>query len=140
VWYEYTQQGAVPESLVVSTCTTMRSFGIDTVLSIHEGATVFDRCPGTQNNEIQVNDDHFLGFAPLACADDPDPIRLDSAIPLGGFYDLDPGQTVVIRVAHHNSSLRNPFELRLLPEPQAWQALVAGAGVLGVLWWRRARG
>jgi hypothetical protein len=134
VWYSYTHTGPVIADLAISTCTTQRSFGIDTVLSVHEG------CPGKKNNEIRSNDDHFLGLVPGACVGSPSPINLDSAIPLGGFYEIDPGQTVVIRVAHHNESVRNNFELRFMPEPAAWQALVAGVGALGVLWRRRARG
>jgi hypothetical protein len=134
VWYTYIQPGAVAEDTAISTCTTQRSFGIDTVLSIHEG------CPGKKNNEIRSNDDHFLGNASFACSGSPSPINLDAAVPVGGFYEFSPGEQVWIRVAHHNNSVRNNFELRLMPEPEAWQALVAGAGVLGVLWRRRARG
>jgi len=134
VWYSYTHQGVVQETFAISTCATQRSFAIDTVLSIHEG------CPGRKNNEILSNDDHGIGLAPFACNGSPSPINLDAAIPMGGFYELEQGQTVVIRVAHHNESVRNNFELRLMPEPAGWQALVAGAGALGLLWRRRARG
>jgi hypothetical protein len=134
VWYKYTHQGLVDDTFAVSTCTTQRSFAIDTVLSVHEG------CPGRKNNEIRTNDDHGLGQAWGACVGSPSPINLDAAIPMGGFYELEQGQTVVIRVAHHNESVRNNFELRLMPEPAGWQALVAGAGALGLLWRRRARG
>jgi len=136
VWYAYTAPSVVPPDLLLSTCTTQRSFGIDTVLSVHEG------CPGKKNNEIRNNDDHFIGLVPSACTDlgSPVPINLDSAFPMGGFYRIAAGETVVIRVAHHNESVRENFQLTLLPEPVAWQALVAGAGVLGVLWRRRARG
>ena len=133
VWYEYTQ-GAADDTLVLSTCSSQRSFAIDTVLSIHEG------CPGRTNNEILENDDWMLGFATDACTAFPRPKNVDSAIPLGGSFALDPGETVVIRVAHHTDSIRNNFQLRLLPEPEAWLALVAGAGALGALSRRRARG
>jgi len=57
VWYEYTQGAA--DDMVLSTCTTQRSYAIDTVLSVHEGATVLDRCPGNKVNEILENDDSF---------------------------------------------------------------------------------
>jgi hypothetical protein len=120
--------------MVLSTCTTQRGFGIDTVLSVHTG------CPGNKTNEILVNDDWMLGLASQACLGFPDPKNVDSALPLGGAFALDPGESVVIRVAHHNESVRHPFELRVLPEPQAWLALVAGAGALSALSRRRARG
>lgn len=132
VWYSYTQGAA--EDMVVSTCTTQRGYGIDSVLSVHTG------CPGSKNNEILANDDWMLGLASQACLGLPDPKNVDAALPLGGAYALDPGETVLIRVAHHNESVRNPFELRVLPEPQAWLALVAGAGALSALSRRRARG
>ena len=132
VWYTYTQ--VVDQDMVVSTCSTERSFGIDTVLSVHEG------CPGKRNNTIVQNDDYQLGFEPQACADFAAPKFLDSALPLGGFFALDPGETVVIRVAHHKDSIRGNFELRILPEPEVWMALVAGAGALGALSRWRARG
>ncbi|MBW2693214.1 MAG: hypothetical protein JRE57_11365 [Deltaproteobacteria bacterium] len=131
VWYTYTH--VVDQQFNISTCKTERSFGIDTVLSVHEG------CPGTKNNEIRANDDWKLGLAPTACFD-ADPTRfLDSAIPVGGGFGLDIGQTVLIRVAHHDDSVRGNFELRLLPEPEVWMALVAGAGSLAALSRRRAR-
>ena len=48
---------------------------------------------------------------------------------------------VVIRVSRHDDSIPNHFQLRILPEPEAWLALVAGAGALGALSRRRrARG
>jgi hypothetical protein len=94
--------------MVLSTCSTQRSFGIDTVLSVHTG------CPGGPNNEIISNDDWMLGLVPQACANDPAPVNFDSALPLAGSYALDPGETVVIRVAHHDDSIRNNFELRAL--------------------------
>jgi hypothetical protein len=139
VWYEYTQGEA--DDLVLSTCTTQRSFAIDTVLSVHEGATVFDRCPGKKNNRLVANDDWGIpGGYPQACTFDPQPYNVDAGLSLSGIYELDPGETVVIRVAHHDDSIRNNFQLRVLPEPEAWLALVAGAGALGALSRRRARG
>jgi hypothetical protein len=137
VWYSYTQ-GVIAQNMEISTCTSQRSFAIDTVVSIHTG------CPGKKNNEIVANDDWRLGTAPDACdgpnrPDTPNPRNVDAAIPLGA-YALDPGETVVIRVSHHSDSIRNPFQLRFLPEPQVWLALVAGAGALGALSRRRARG
>jgi len=134
VWYSYTADTEVAESLVLSTCGTERSFAIDTVVSVHEG------CAGKINNQIRWNDDRLLGMAQGACTGSAPPTILDAAVPMGGFYSIPAGETVVIRVAHHNESVRNNFRLTLLPEPVAWQALVAGAGVLGVLWRRRARG
>ena len=135
VWYSYTADPVVTEDLRLHTCRTQRSFGIDTVVSVHEG------CPGKKNNEIRSNDDHLLGLVPSACFDagSPSPINLDAAVPMGGFYQIPAGETVVIRVAHHNESVRENFQLNFVPEPVAWQALVAGAGVLSVLWRRRAR-
>jgi hypothetical protein len=132
VWYSYTQGPAA--NMTVSTCTTQRSFGIDSVVSVHTG------CPGKRNNEIIANDDWLLGPAPLACQFIPAPFNLDAAVPLGGVYAIPPGQTVVIRVAHHDDSVRDNFQLQILPEPQAWLALVAGAGALSALSRRRARG
>jgi hypothetical protein len=132
VWYTYTQ--AVEQDFVISTCATERSFGIDSVLSIHTG------CPGRKNNEILANDDFRLGFVPNECDTVPSPHFLDSALPIAGGFALDVGETVVIRVAHHTDSVRGNFELKILPEPNAWLALVAGAGTLGVLYRRRARG
>jgi hypothetical protein len=132
VWYEYTQGAA--DDMVLSTCTTQRSFAIDTVLSVHEG------CPGKTNNEIIENDDWMRGLSRQACLGTPTPNNVDAALPLGFSTALDPGETVVIRVAHHADSLRNNFQLKLLPEPEAWLALVAGAGALGALSRRRARG
>jgi hypothetical protein len=82
----------------------------------------------------------MLGQLKQKCRDTASPNNLDSALPLGGYYALDPGQTVVIRVAHHDDSVRGNFELRVLPEPEVWLALVAGAGALGALSRRRARG
>jgi hypothetical protein len=120
--------------MVLSTCSTQRSFGIDTVLSVHTG------CPGRPNNEIISNDDWTLGPANQACFGTASPNNLDSALPLAGSYALDPGETVVIRVAHHDDSVRGNFELKVLPEPEVWLALVAGAGALGALSRRRARG
>jgi len=131
VWYTYTQ--VVDQQFTISTCKTERSFGIDTVLSVHEG------CPGQKVNEIRANDDWKLGLAPTACFDADPSYFLDSALPVGGTYGLEVGQTVVIRVAHHDDSVRGNFELRILPEPEAWLALVAGAGTLGTLARRRAR-
>jgi len=136
VWYEYTQ--LEDQDMLFSTCATQRSFGIDTVVSVHTG------CPGTKNNEIFANDDWALGPAPSACVSPPDtypldPKNLDAAVPLEGFYALEPGATVVIRVAHHDDSVRENFDLKVLPEPEAWLALVAGAGALGALSRRRAR-
>jgi hypothetical protein len=109
VWYSYTQ-GVAGGDMVLATCGTERSFGIDTVLSVHTG------CPG---NEIVSNDDWRLGLVPQACAIDPAPNNLDSAVPLGGVYALDPGETVLMRIAHHDDSVRGNFELRVLPEPTA---------------------
>jgi len=118
VWYEYTQGPA--DGMMLMTCATQRSFGIDTVLSVHEGTTVAERCTQSPSqNEALENDDHLLGLLPLACQNDPQPTNLDSALPLSGFYALDPGETVVIRIAHHTDSTRNPFEFRLLPESTA---------------------
>jgi hypothetical protein len=131
VWYSYTQ--GVVDDMVISTCATQRSFGIDTVVSVHT------TCPGRANNEIVSNDDHLLGYEPQACIVDPSPKNLDSAVSLGGIFGLDPGETVVIRVSHHDDSVPNNFELRILPEPGSWLALVAGAGALGALARRRAR-
>jgi hypothetical protein len=121
--------------MLLSTCATQRSFGIDTVVSVHTG------CPGKTNNEIVANDDWGLGLgsARLACTLDPHPKNVDAAVPLEGFFALDPGETVVIRVAHHDDSVRENFDLKVLPEPEAWLALVAGAGALGALSRRRAR-
>jgi hypothetical protein len=131
VWYEYTQ--LEDQDMLLSTCATQRSFGIDTVVSVHTG------CPGKVNNEIVANDDHLLGDAPLACISAPNPKNVDAAAPLEGFYALEPGETVVIRVSHHDDSVRENFDLKVLPEPEAWLALVAGAGALGALSRRRAR-
>jgi hypothetical protein len=136
VWYEYTQ--GVADDMLLDTCTTERSYAIDTVISVHAGATVFDRCPGNQQNEIIENDDWQLGLTE-ACSGLPLPRLLDSGVPLAGIYAIAPGETVVIRVAHHDDSVRNNFTLKLLPEPEAWLALVAGAGALGALSRRRAR-
>jgi len=137
VWYSYTQPLNTPSDdidMELFTCATQRSFGIDSVLSVHTG------CPGKRNNEIIANDDWMLGQLPQACFGTASPNNLDSALPLGGVYALDPGETVVIRIAHHDDSVRGNFELRVLPEPEVWLALVAGAGALGALSRRRARG
>ena len=131
VWYSYTQGAA--DDMELYTCATQRSFAIDSVLSVHTG------CPGKRNNEIVSNDDWMLGQLPQACLGTTAPNNLDSALPLGGVFALDPGETVVIRVAHHDDSVRGNFELRVLPEPEVWLALVAGAGALGALSRRRAR-
>ena len=131
VWYKYTQ--AVDQDMLLSTCSTQRSFGIDTVLSVHTG------CPGVPGNEIIENDDWMLGFEPQACINSAAPNLLDSALPLGGFFALDPGETVKIRMSHHSSSARGNFELKILPEPEVWRVFVAGAGALGALSRRRAR-
>jgi hypothetical protein len=137
VWYSYTQGDA--DNMVISTCTTQRSYAIDTVLSIHGGETIQDRCPGKPQNEILENDDWDLGLT-QACELFGDPKNVDSALPLGGSFALAPGETVVIRVAHHDDSFDNNFTLSVLPEPEGWLALVAGAGALGALSRRRARG
>jgi hypothetical protein len=139
VWYEFTQPHYA-DDMVISTCTSRRSFAIDTVLSVHEGATVQQRCPGKPNNEIVENDDWRLGPAPEACYGVATAHLEDAAVPLGASLALEPGETVVIRVAHHADSIPNNFQLRVLPEPEAWLALVAGAGALGALSRRRARG
>jgi len=131
VWYTYKQ--VVDQVFRISTCKTERSFGIDTVVSVHEG------CPGMKNNEIRENDDFKLGLVPTAC-DDADPAYfLDSALPIGGAFGLAVGEEVVIRVSHHDDSVRGNFELRILPEPEVWLALVAGAGTLSALARRRTR-
>jgi hypothetical protein len=132
VWYTYTQ--VVDQQFAISTCKTQNSFGIDTVLSVHEG------CPGTKFNEIRANDDWKLGLSPNECTGVVGPGKfLDSALPIGGVYGVAVGETVVIRVSHHDDSIRGNFELRILPEPEVWMALVAGAGTLGVLSRRRVR-
>jgi hypothetical protein len=132
VWYEYTH--VVDQLFAISTCKTEHSFGIDTVLSVHEG------CPGFKNNEIRSNDDWKLGLVPASCDDALPSYFLDAALPVGGVYGgVALGQTVVIRVSHHDDSVRGNFELRLLPEPEVWMALVAGAGTLAALSRRRAR-
>jgi hypothetical protein len=82
----------------------------------------------------------MLGPSPQACFGTPGPNNVDAALPLGGVYALEFGETVLIRVAHHDDSIRGNFHLRVLPEPEAWLALVAGAGALGALSRRRARG
>jgi hypothetical protein len=123
VWYTYTQ-GALGQDMTISTCATQRSFGIDTVVSVHTG------CPGRTNNELVANDDYALGDSPLACILDANPKNLDAAVPLEGVFALEPGETVVIRVAHHDDSVRENFDLKVLPEPEVWLALVAGAGAL----------
>jgi hypothetical protein len=113
---------------------TENSFGIDTVVSVHTG------CPGSKNNEIHANDDYKLGFLPTDCDNIPLPHHLDAAVPIGGIYGgIQPDQTVVVRVSHHDTSVRGNFQLRILPEPEVWMALVAGAGALGVLSRRRAQ-
>jgi hypothetical protein len=134
VWYTYTQGPDDVEDMVLFTCATQRSFGIDTALSVHTG------CPGRRNNEIIANDDWMLGLANQACFGTPSPNNVDSAVPLTGVNRLEDGETVVIRIAHHDDSVRGNFELRVMPEPEAWLALVAGAGALGALSRRRARG
>jgi hypothetical protein len=131
VWYTYTQK--VEQEFTISTCRTEHSFGIDTVVSIHEG------CPGTKTNEIRVNDDWKLGLTPDACTLTSPTDFLDSALPIGGSFGLAVGESVVIRVSHHDTSVRGNFELRILPEPEVWMALVAGAGALAALSRRRAR-
>jgi hypothetical protein len=137
VWYSYTQGEA--DDMVISTCATQRSYAIDTVLSVHRGATIQQRCPGKPTNEIIENDDWMLGLTE-ACQFTAGPNNVDSGLPLAGAYALDPGETVVIRVAHHDDSVENNFTLNVLPEPEAWLALVAGAGALSALSRRRARG
>jgi hypothetical protein len=137
VWYSFTQGEA--DDMVLSTCTSQRSYALDTVLSVHRGETIQDRCPGKKTNQIIGNDDWDLGET-QACELFGDPKNVDSALPLGGTYALAPGETVVIRVAHHDDSFENNFTLNLLPEPEAWLALVAGAGALSALSRRRARG
>jgi hypothetical protein len=137
VWYSFTQ--GMADDMLISTCSTQRSYAIDTVLSVHEGETIEDRCPGRPNNEIIENDDWDLGLT-QACELFADPKNVDSALPLAGLYALAPGETVVIRVAHYDDSFENNFTLSVLPEPEAWLALVAGAGALGALSRRRARG
>jgi hypothetical protein len=134
VWYTYTQGPDDVEDMLLFTCATQRSFAIDTTLSVHTG------CPGRRNNEIIANDDWMLGPANQACFGTPSPSNLDSAVPLAGINMLEDGETVVIRIAHHDDSVRGNFELRVMPEPEAWLALVAGAGALGALSRRRARG
>ena len=134
VWYEYTQGAA--DTMVAETCSTQRGYAIDTVLSIHEGATVQDRCPGKKSNRLVTNDDWRLGSAPQACDGFGDPNNVDAGVS----FSIAPGETVVFRIAHHPDSIRNNFQLRILPEPEAWLALVAGAGALGALSRRRARG
>jgi hypothetical protein len=137
VWFEYTQPFGLPTDevdMVVSTCTTQRSFAIDSVVSVHRG------CPGRPSNEIVENDDWMLGLAPQACFGTASPNNVDAALPLSGAFELDPGETVLIRVAHHDDSIRGNFQLKVVPEPEAWLALLAGAGALGALSRRRARG
>ena len=131
VWYEYTP--VVVQDFVLSTCSTQRAFGIDTVISVHEG------CPGNTGNEIISNDDYRQGLLATECANVATPNLLDSALPLGGFFQLAVGETVLLRVSHHEDSVKGNFELRLLPEPEVWLAFVAGAGALGALSRRRAR-
>jgi hypothetical protein len=115
VWYSYTQGEA--GDMVISTCSTQRSYAIDTVVSVHAGETIQDRCPGKPTNEILENDDWDLGLT-QACSLFADPNNFDSALPLAGIYALDPGETVVIRVAHHDDSVRNNFTLRVLDQPE----------------------
>lgn len=133
VWYKYTQ--VVDQAFVFDTCRTERSYGIDSVLSIHEG------CPGVRANALVSNDDYGLGFVQAACAATASPNFLDAAVRMGGesLFALAPGETVVIRLSHHLDSIKGNFELKILPEPEVWLALVAGAGALGALSRRRAR-
>jgi hypothetical protein len=136
----------------LSTCATRRSYAIDTILTVYGGTDLFNIClhvgdaPVPNSVEILANDDYRFGLAGNACDDDVDPTIIpplppvDAALPLAGIFALDPGEIVAIRIAHHAESSRNPFEFRLLPEPAAWQALLAGAGALVALSRRRARG
>jgi hypothetical protein len=112
VWYTYTQGPDDVEDMVLYTCGTQRSFAIDTTLSVHTG------CPGKRNNEIVANDDWTLGLANQACFGTASPNNLDSAVPLAGANRLEDGETVVIRVAHHDDSVRGNFELRVLAPPE----------------------
>ena len=150
VWYQYTQ--GMADSMELSTCATRRSYAIDTTLTVYGGTDLFNICSNVANvpvpnsAEILANDDYRFGFSGNACDDDVDPTIIpplppvDAALPLAGPFALAPGETVAIRIAHHTESSRNPFEFRLLPEPAAWQALLAGAGALVALSRRRARG
>jgi hypothetical protein len=146
VWYQYTQ--GMADSMELSTCATQRSFAIDTTLTVYGGTDLFNICSNVGNippnpAEILASDDYRFGLSGDACDDDLGAIeltRLDAALPLAGIFALDPGETVAIRIAHHPESGRNPFEFRLLPEPAAWQSLLAGVGALVALSRRRARG
>lgn len=131
VWYEYTQGAA--NDMVLYTCQSQRAFGIDTVLSVHSV------CGGGPGNTILANDDWMLGNLPQACVGTASPNNVDSSLPLGSFWALDPGETVKIRIAHHDDSVRGNFQFVLLPEPNALLALVSGIGALSVLSRRRAR-
>jgi hypothetical protein len=126
VWYSFTP--VVDQDIVISSCSTERSFGIDTVVSVHGG------CPGGVANEIASNDDWQLGSAPSACTGMGD-YFLDSALRIGfdGFGRLPVGEPVLIRVSHYDLTPEGNFELRILPEPELWIAIAAGCGALGAL-------
>ena len=103
------------------TCGSEYSFGLDSVLSLHQG------CPATVANEVDSNDDWRFSYYLVACKLYK-PFRYkDSAtsIPF-----LVPGGAIYkIRVSHYNGSPAAPYQL-YIPEPS--YALLGGAGLATV--------
>jgi hypothetical protein len=121
IWYSYTKSDS---DEWIHTCSTQRSFGIDTVLSIHES------CPGNANSEVIADDDWKFGADPTACVGNGAPNLLDSGVVLS-LSHLAEGETAYIRVSHHADSVEGPISLRVLPEPSTTVAVLVGwAGLL----------
>jgi hypothetical protein len=125
MWYSYTKSGLQYTELI-STCSTQRAFGIDTVISVHSS------CPGQPSSEVAANDDFAFGSYPVACNAYADPKLLDSALAFS-LNEIPAGETAIIRVSHYGGSPEGPFVLRLLPEPSTTVLGVAGVAWLLVL-------
>ena len=76
---------------------------LDTVLSVHSGG------PGTQANQLAVNDD----FAGGECTGKDEGRGLDSALTL----EVMAGQTLLIRVSRYDETTNGAFTLLLNLRP-----------------------
>ena len=78
--------------------------GLDTVLSVHSGG------PGTQANQLAVNDDAPFGYDP-ACGGADEGLRRDSALTL----EVTVGETLLIRVSRYSETTNGAFTLFFEP-------------------------
>lgn len=120
-WYSVEAPYGTDAVRFLWTCGSDYSFGLDSVLSLHDG------CPGEISNEVDSNDDWLFSYYPAAC-NLYEPFRYrDSATSIP--YMTPGGATYKIRLSHFNGTPAAPYQL-YFPEPSS--ALLGGAGLATV--------